>query len=512
MFSGDRATTSFHGESSLFDKPYTLQHHITMSLQSNNNIELTMSAIAAMVSPSGEATTAVRTPMRVRIPRLSGRKRSATPLPRYECTPDRFIPNRSRMDVSQIKASLRKESRAVATPATAEISKKRNYESCLREVLFGTTNTSRMMEFGPQPSKRSRMEPRRLSFEENDHPLRQDILRATTIESFEQPQPVSSRRQSVALVAPKVLDAPDLSCNYAVLSVAGSIAVSLYDKVYLWKDGKVELLVDEEGTEITCVRWSKDGKSLAIGTMTGSLRVYKNIRVPDAPDHIELLGQHRGAITAIAWNGKHQLAVACQNGITRYDLKAEQPVVEARYQGHGDDQVVALQWKEIDIVSAGGDVVKLWNSTASGYNIPARKSLPHPGVRTVEFLPVQSNMIVSAGQEGLKYWNTWAGKLRGSIEIDSPVSSVICSSSKHEVLVAHGNKLSLWSAGPGRVEKLYERQASSDGEITCMGQGMGGTIVCAHSNEMLTLYSFRRDIQKEKARASLGVLNIPILR
>lgn len=346
--------------------------------------------------------------------------------------------------------------------------------------------------------------------EEND-PFRHDVLRPTPLhlaDEFRQshrPQRVSMNGY-LALEAPKLLKIDNLT----LLGRQGeeALAVSLGDTVYLWKHGSIELLAQKRDCPFSCVQWSDDKKFLALGT-DGGILIFCRQEDKIKP-LFEFYDEHFGPVTAIAWKGT-QIAFACSNGITRYDLQCEDPL-QATYIAQGLHIIASVERNGNTIAAAANGQIKLWDSTKSGRNIQARRTMEHSGVKSLDIISRRPNVLVSSGDGGLKFWNTWFGKLRAEIAMKTSPTTTICSTERDEILVAHGNCLSLWTLGPS-VQKVME-YCSGNGKILCLKRGLNGSIVCAHDNEMLTFHSFRRKMSKEKARAVLmtGLLQAPNLR
>ena len=98
----------------------------------------------------------------------------------------------------------------------------------------------------------------------------------------------------------------------------------------------------------------------------------------------------------------------------------------------------------VAVVSAGNGMILLWDDRQRGDKIQPLHFFPHPGVRCLEFCPASNrNMLVSGGDGGIHFWNLESGLLRASIATDAPVTGIVWSCPS-EILIAHGNKLSIW--------------------------------------------------------------------
>lgn len=467
--------------------------NFSSSMRSNVNA-------SSLVSTKKRAVAATPAPVR---PRMAEKRWLTTS--RRCCKPmgasDRFIPNRSAMDASRASASLLKQ----CTGTTSKTPSQAHYETQLRRALFGVEDDEMaIMTFG---SKRPKITPARL-FVENHDPYQQDTLRSAAVASNEEQPQRQNRPPQVSMKCTKRLDAPNLLLNddRSLLSQGEDLlAVAIGDEVFLWSEGYIQRLAKNENGPFSCVKWSNDKKLVALGS-NGSVVIFDLEHSALFP--VFSFKTHTGYVTAIAWNGM-ELAVACRNGITRYNLLKETPR-QATYAGHGHYDVIALVWSGHTIASASGEEINLWDSRKCECNIQPRTSMEHAGVKSLEINPRHPNILVSSGKGGLKFWNLWSGALRRNIFMESRPTKIICSRRRDEILVAHGSSFSLWSLGP-KVEKLMEH-CTTLAKIIGMEQGLDGTIICLHENECMTVHDVLRQVPKEKAQASLGGLRIPALR
>ena len=455
------------------------------------------------------------TPVRVKMPKMS-RKRAAAPTPLE--TPDRFIPNRGRM-MNMSKSSFLFSTASKKQKTTTTIQEK-NYDQQLRSVLLGkhTNSPDRLMEFGPTKKKHrtSKVAPTRLF---GDDPYRHDVLRTVLNENQENKSRCHRNWTKVTMECVTALDAPQMNTGGELLSLLGAgkefLAVALDTRVYLWKKGYIELLAEADSTW-TCVEWAPDGEFLALGTMEKIIvyHIRSCARKPIAKMACA------SEVTAMAWKGRELLATFTEEPTARYDLEVLPDAqgftpIQTSYEGHGGPVVSSLRWNSNVIVSAGGGVIKMFDSSKGGENVRPRRVMEHIGVKHVEFCPQQPNLVVSSGDGGLKFWNTWNGKLRSSIPMEDSVTATICSGQRPEILVAHATSLSLWSLATNNGQKLYEQKVDAGvGNIINFKRGLNGLVVCGHTGERLSMYAMRREVSKEAARAVVGTLitAVPTLR
>ena len=186
----------------------------------------------------------------------------------------------------------------------------------------------------------------------------------------------------------------------------------------------------------------------------------------------------------------------------------------ATYQGYNSDRV-SLVWRGNILASASANdgLIKLLDSKRAGAEIliSPRHVMKHLGVQAIEFCPVQPNLLVSGGIGGLRFWNAWNGELRGMIETPRPVKGLLCHSTKHEVLVASGRTLSLWTMELRRSRVI--EQSTGEGDILCLVRGhMPGSIVSLKDNETLAIHHFLSPVSKKTTRCTSGIVEMPIVR
>jgi len=355
------------------------------------------------------------------------------------------------------------------------------------------------------------------------------------------------------------------------------LGILLHQCAYLWRSGQVQKLAQNESTPWTCLCWNEDGTSLALGTLdaiwvfavqplsSSSTSASRNQQTKDGGAGSGTDGQRQrqrqqqqqhqrqtksiisvnGNVTALAWKGC-DLLIALENTDWILRKNAEKDTVVAFYMmppiprqdGNGDDDsydqsITCIQHRDDILAVAGGDRIVLWDfhdesasscrssmatATTRGNHdgepsyFPPRRLLHHEGVQSLEFIPKQ-NLIATSGKGGVHVWNTRNGKLRGSIATTERASGTLCSSTCSQIMVTHGKMITLWNLESTR-EHLLEKKSSA-GNILGLVRCYDDRIVCAHDDETLSIYTFRREVPKDKARAStssFGLLNTSTLR
>jgi WD40 repeat protein len=202
-------------------------------------------------------------------------------------------------------------------------------------------------------------------------------------------------------------------------------------------------------------------------------------------------------------------------GIHRYKLNGFErtPMI---YSGHDGKEITSLRWNKNIIASGGNGVVQIWDANQQGDNIKPIHTLRHDGVRCIEFYPgTNKNLLVSGGNGGLKFWNVQNGELRKSIDIDLLVTGVVWSKPE-EILVSHGNRLSLWRLDTKPI-KISDHATRGDKILTMDQQAVSGRVVCVHGDEIITVYAIHGGLEPSKqsgrgAKRKFGLLEPPAIR
>ncbi|KJH40199.1 WD domain, G-beta repeat protein [Dictyocaulus viviparus] len=263
----------------------------------------------------------------------------------------------------------------------------------------------------------------------------------------------------------RVLDAPDFKDDYYMnvidWSSCGVVAVALSCTLYLWNadSGEIQVLFElDESNEmnlITSVKWSLDGKFLAVGFKDGSLKLYDPQRVCPPNGRLELRTmkpsrQSRNGV--LAWRGAVVSAGYQSGQIIHHDVRISQHVTGV-WDGH-QREVVGLHWSynQTKLASGSGDnTVRLWDESRLGNSISESLYVldEHVGsVRAVQFCNYKSSLLASGGGmqcKSIKLWNVNSGELLKSIQTGAAVNGIIFNSDYKEMMSAHAcGKLVIW--------------------------------------------------------------------
>ena len=453
-------------------------------------------------------------------------------------TPDRFIPNRARTDVSKARRALlsrdalwapvaisaneeRQQQQHHCETKTTTISKTADYNRQLRQTIWGTTddvNESPLLAFGtgnntPQRQKQqSSYGP--TSIGRLESPFCQDALRSAArsqLVSGEAAMPMTTASRNnhnhISIHNLFCLSAPNMlqDRGLGVVSHGPYLAAAVGDELYLWKKkGSFDILF--KGGAISCLAWSPDGRYLAVG-LEHSIQVW---HTEDRQLMGELFHNDDGSfITAMAWKGL-EIVVANKHSIKRYDLASAHPT-PIRYESHecsNNTFVTGLLWNDDYMVSCGGGSINLWGRNQQ-VSSPPKLTLKHDGVMTVQFHPLQPGVLVSGGDDGLKFWNVHNGALRTCILTATSVTAFVFSPfRKDECLLAHENRLSLWSLGI-KATKLCETTVCH-GDVLFMDCAADGKVVCVLANLVIAGFSVFRPAPRASTIGGSSLLNAVI--
>jgi WD40 repeat protein len=432
-------------------------------------------------SPSSSKTMEyARTPFRVQTPRMSPspayfssrstrrNRRAATNL----CPPsnDRFIPNRARKDPLQGCASLRKKR---TDQDNVRKTAQQEYERQLRKALFGGDNLEPRILFfgiGDSSSRSPRIE----------DTFQHDTLRpyvSTPCESNPALQRVpNTSSHSFVLQAPGVLHDDNLN----LVSVGSPLlALALYDTIWFQgPGGTVGMLERESPQVITAVQWSKGGKYLAVGGKE-EVQIWSQ-----SSGEMVSFRNHSGYVTAIDWKDENEFVAASQGEMHRYNLRSSQP--HKTSYDCGSEPIFSLQWNSEYIASAAGNDVCLWNPRQDGWIQESLCKLHHDGVNSVEFCLLQANVLASGGADGIKIWNVRSGQLKFFIPTKVPVTSLVWSPYRREIMAGYGETMGIWTVTT-EVTQLAEWSFHElDGHVLTLQRAPNsGTVVSLHRGELL---------------------------
>ncbi|OEL24978.1 Cell division cycle 20.1, cofactor of APC complex [Dichanthelium oligosanthes] len=406
--------------------------------------------------------------------------------PSAKCYGDRFIPDRSAMDMDMAHYLLtepRKDKENAAGMAASP--SKEAYRRLLAEKLLN--NRTRILAFRNKPP-----EPENVSF-------------ADAASTNLQAKPAKQRRH-IPQSAERTLDAPDLVDDYYLnLLDWGSnnvLSIALGDTVYLWdaSSGSTSELVtvDEDSGPITSVSWAPDGRHIALGLNSSDVQLWDT-----SSNRLlrTLRGVHEARVGSLAWNNSILTTGSMDGKIVNNDVRIRNHVVQT-YEGH-NQEVCGLKWSGSgqQLASGGNDnLLHIWDvSMASSMPSAGRNQWLHrledhtAAVKALAWCPFQSNLLATGGggsDRCIKFWNTHTGACLNSVDTGSQVCSLLWNKNERELLSSHGftqNQLTLWKY-PSMV-KMAELTGHTS-RVLFMAQSPDGcTVASAAADETLRFWN-----------------------
>lgn len=359
---------------------------------------------------------------------------------------DRFIPNRSLMNVQQSHHLLLKPEKD-----ENESSGEEEYSERMKQNLNGDADQlgSRILQMkikAPQ-NKEGEVAMKMLYTKSRPTPLK-----------FKSTRHIPS-------VPDKILDAPEIVDDYYLNLLHwgnnGLIAVPLYNAIYLWnsESGAVDELfgdnpITDDNLVITSVRWIGDGAILAVGLSNGVIELWD----AESCKRVRAMTGHASRVGCLDWN-EHLLTSAARSGaIFNHDVRVAEHHVSSFL--HHSQEVCGLEWAPNGklLASGGNDnILNIWDiastetsSTQRPYEVitPMHSLCEHmAAVKAVAWCPWQRNILASGGgtlDRHVRIWNAGTGACLQSHDTMSQVSGILWSGTYKEILCSHGSQMTIW--------------------------------------------------------------------
>jgi cell division cycle protein 20 (cofactor of APC complex) len=409
-----------------------------------------------------------------------------------KCSPqknsDRFIPNRSAMDMDMSHfALMQKEQSENSNPAADNMPNKALYEKTLKETLLSNENTEK---------------PRVLAFRNKAPVPKAHVNNLKVLYSQNKGQSkLAKPTRHIADAPTRILDAPDLVDDYYLNLLSWSstniLAVALGQCVYLWNadTGGIEELMQVEDADdyVTSVSWiAEGGQHLAIGTNHCDVQLWDTV----ALKQLRSMKGHEGRISALAWNNHILSSGSRDSSIINHDVRIQNHHVST-FNGH-QQEVCGLAWSPdgTTLASGGNDnLLNIWDAASTGSRTPAPRftcNQHQAAVKALAWCPWERNTLASGGgtaDRTIKFWNTQNGALLNSIDTGSQVCSLLWSQTEKEILSSHGfsqNQLCIWKY-PTMV-KVKELTGHTARVLHMAASPNGTTIVSAAADETLRFW------------------------
>ncbi|KAL6132324.1 hypothetical protein ACLB2K_070695 [Fragaria x ananassa] len=394
---------------------------------------------------------------------------------------DRFIPNRSAMDMGYAQSMLTDSRKGKENPAVSSPSREA-YQRKLAEAL--NMNRTRILAFKNKP------------------PAPVDLYPKDFFSSQTQDKPAKPRRH-IPQTSERTLDAPDLVDDYYLNLLdwgsANVLAIALANTVYLWdastgSTSELETFDDETGP-VTSVSWAPDGRHIAIGLNNSEVQLWDSTATKQLRT---LRGCHSSRVGSLAWNNNILTTGGMDGCIVNNDVRVRSHIVET-YRGH-EQEVCGLKWSASgqQLASGGNDnLLHIWDrsvaSSQSSTQWLHRLEDHTAAVKALAWCPFQSNLLASGGGGGdrcIKFWNTHTGACLNSVDTGSQVCSLLWNKNERELLSSHGftqNQLTLWKY-PSMV-KMAELTGHTS-RVLYMAQSPDGcTVASAAGDETLRFWN-----------------------
>lgn len=429
------------------------------------------------------------------------------PMPRWKRKAleanDRFIPDRSSMDLDACKHSL-------TSTGTTSSPSKAAYRAGVKSSLFAEAgNNSKILAFkqtAPRPKEGFQAEHHVLYTQNKENAAR--VARKAT--------------RHIPQTAERILDAPELKndfyLNLLEWSSQNIIAVALAETVYLWNasSGSISELCTLDTSNgadyVSSVSWVGDGSYLAVGTAENKVMLWD----VGAERKVRTMYSAGGRVAAMAWN-EHTLSTGSVGGtIYNHDVRIQHHVT-AELASH-TQEVCSLKWSPDGKYLASGandNVVNIWNAGGS-----VHKSLTEhtAAVKALAWCPWQSSLLATGGgtaDRTIRFWNAQSGSCLNKIDAKSQVSSLLWNKEHREIISGHGfsqNQLSIWSYPT--LAKVADLTGHTDRVMSMALSPDGQTVVSAAGDETLRFWKcFATDgaaKKKSKSAASSGKLSASI--
>lgn len=460
---------------------------------------------------------------------------------------DRFIPNRSAMDLDVSRHALcvdGKENGSVMTPnssahlstdslssSSGNITANRGDEHC--NSPYSSMITASLLQDGDHMSSCGSGDMQNQSGNDLAHskilsftdkaPAQKEGYQNSSRVLYAQGLGGACRQRRhkyrhIASKPEKILDAPNILDDYYLNLVDwGSnniLAVALAESVYLWhaETGEIEQLCDVDGDNVnnyvTSVSFIQGGQHIAVGTNSNDVQIWDVARMR----RLRSMRSHTSRVGALAWNN-HLVSSGSRDGsIHHHDVRVPRHHI-ASLVGH-TQEVCGLKWNATGTQLASGandNTVRVWDhqpqqfqqSAAGNGDAPTIVTPKHTftahtaAVKALAWCPWQTNLLATGGGTAdrfLRFWNTSSGTCVNAVDTKSQVCSVVWNPHDKELLTSHGfsqNQLTVWKY-PSLV-RMAELQGHTSRVLHTALSPDGQTVVSGAADETLRFWKVFAD-------------------
>eukprot|EP00939_MAST-03C_sp_MAST-3C-sp1_P002915 g2915.t1 len=439
---------------------------------------------------------------------------------------DRFIPNRSAMDMDVSSFLLKKrENEDQEKDAKSADPSDQLFKQTLAGSLFGADSAMASNAAGGEGNRGHRV----LAFKQKA-PAQidgyHDAIKVLYSQSQAKKKKVLPPRH-IPSAPERVLDAPDMLDDYYLNLLDWSknniLAVALYGAVYLWNSdtGDIEELMsmEDENAYVSSVKWVKEAGSanhLAIATNDGAVQLWDASKLRC----VRTMTGHRERVGSLSWNSHVLCSGSRDQSIMMHDVRVARHHTASMI-GHRQE-VCGLSWSpDGNTLASGGNdnLLCLWDARRTGgrrgnatpNEIAPRKTLSEhvAAVKALAWCPFQRNVLASGGgtaDKTIKFWNTSNGACLNSVDTKSQVCALLWNPNEKELLSSHGfsdNQLCLWKyPSMNKITELTGHTA----RVLHLAMGPRADIVCsAGADETLRFWNVfggrHRNVKKKSGKS-----------
>ncbi|KAJ4824261.1 hypothetical protein Tsubulata_031290, partial [Turnera subulata] len=383
---------------------------------------------------------------------------------------DRFIPNRSLMDLDQAHGWLTKSTKQdnYTNSASTEAFRQRLTQSL---TLDSEGRPFRMLVFRGSPK----------SSRKSNHlidEMRRADMQALT-DDMKQCNPRCLPKQPVKILeASRIVD--DFYANTVDWGKNNILAVALGSELYLWNAENQSVVrlfrIQDNSDYVSSVAWSKDSRTLATGCTFSNVMMLWDVETSKC---VRSLEGHTSRVAALAWNVR----------------VGSQPT--SRMQAH-TEEVCGLKWSEGgNVLASGGNesVVYIWEASKMySSKFLHRLSGHSAAVKALAWCPYQSNAQTM-------------DLLRYGMHRRERICGLEWNTHHKEILTGHGysegehqNKLCLWKYPS--MTKVGQLSGHASRVLNLCQSPDGLTVVSAGADETLRFWEIFGPPSDEDSRLS----------
>ncbi|KAL6008518.1 hypothetical protein ACLOJK_034030 [Asimina triloba] len=391
---------------------------------------------------------------------------------------DRFIPNRSLMNIDIAQSLLRTKNQDAVDgfddSSPTILTPREEYRRRLEERLLRDSEGKpfKMLVFkgSPRTSKVPLV----------DEMLQEEKDKAKNVRTI----------RHIPNSADRILDAPglldDFYLNLMDWGQNNMLAIALGTCVYLWnaETCTCQLLTETYGSEVypASLAWSTNGKTLAVGMSNAQILLWDATTFGQAfdaiifvtPEQVRSLGGHSARVGSLAWNGNLLTSGSKDGHIINHDVREDKRFESCKWE-HTDEQAVAMTTSFV----YGKPHIRQHPSACFSLKNIAQLSRPLLGVL---ISPAHWPLVVAQPIDALGY-----GTLR---QENAPIICALeWNRHQKEILSAHGynqNQLCLWRYPS--MSKMGELRGHKSRILSLSQSPDGLTVASASADETIGMW------------------------